>query len=97
MGSAGSPYRTADVVVPPPPPKRWYVRQFGPRGLFNIPVGVAISATIGTAARLSGLVDWRVYVVGVPLALLFWWRRCETKPADGAFWHWIPATWRPRE
>lgn len=93
MGSAGSPYRTADVVQPPPPPKRWYVRQFGPYGAFNVPVGIAVGVAIGTAARRIGIVDWRVYVVGLPLVLLFWWRRCETKPADGAFWHWIPATW----
>lgn len=99
MGSAGSPYRTAAVVVPSPPPKRWYVRQFGPYGVLNVPVGVAIGVAIGTAARRSGLADWRVYAVGVPLVLLFWWRRSADKPADGALWHWIPATlpWRTRE
>ncbi len=93
MGSAGSPYRTADVVQPPPPPKRWYARQFGPYGVFNIPVGVAIGATIGAIARHAGILDWRVYVVGAPLVLLFWWRRAAEKPADGVLSRWIPVRW----
>lgn len=99
MGSAGSPYRTAAVVVPPPPPKRWYVRQFGPYGVLNVPVGIAIGATIGEIARHAGILDWPIVALSIPAAFVFWWRRAAEKPADGVLSRWIlaPLPWRPRE
>lgn len=89
MGSAGSPYRTADVAQSPPPPKRWYARTFGPYGVFNVPVGLAFGAAIGTVARHAGNLGWLVCLVGSPLILLFFYRRASEKPDDGALSRWI--------